>query len=320
MMQDAAHPNAMDREQPPVPPRRSGLVRWLTRASVVGLAASLLFHVVLSYLLGGLIVGQRGNSSVQGDGDGIEVELQSEVRQELATVETGASAENSGFARALREDASLTPSLEQLSSDLAMREISETGLVPLVGSLANDAEGFVVGGSVGAEFFGIEARGNRFAYVVDLSASMQGARLEILKQELIASISELRRGAKFFVVTYSSDAQVLDGRTSWVSATDEYKLWARRQISQLQVLSSTEPKHAFRLLRRLGTAADAVFFLTDGNFDAANALEVMTIQRELGVPIHAITLDSRTGEQVMRQIAEASDGTYRHVTADRRRR
>lgn len=319
-MQDAASPTRAGGSSDSSRSGRSGIVRWLTRASVVGLAASLLLHVVLSYLFGALIVGKRGSGSVDGPGDDLTVEVATESRQELATIEPLSLDAGGGFARALQQDRTLAPTLDQLSSDLSMRELSDSGPVSLVGSLSDENEGFVVGGSVGAEFFGIEARGNRFAYVVDLSASMQGERLEILKSELVASINELDRGAKFFVVTYSNDAQVLDGRTSWVSATDEYKLWARRQINQLQVLSSTEPRFAFRLLKRLGTSADAVFFLTDGNFDAQNAIEVMTIQRELGVPIHAITLDSRTGEQVMRQIAEASDGTYRHVSGGRGRR
>ena len=52
--------------------------------------------------------------------------------------------------------------------------------------------GLGTGSGAGAEFFGIRARGQRFAYVVDISGSMgQNGRLELALGELVRSLAAL---------------------------------------------------------------------------------------------------------------------------------
>lgn len=298
---------------PPTHPIKNtapGWLRWLTRASVVGLSISLLAHAVGLLVFGSLVVGPGGSGATGADAP--EIELAIATNEQLAELEQGSPGADAPGSTALKPARPLSDVLTELRT----QDVTTSATVPseLIGTVANPDAAVIGGGSVGAEFFGIEARGNRFAYVVDLSGSMDGARLETLKRELLNSVEALPERAKFIVVTYNDSAAILGGRTSWSPASSGAKRWLRVHAIDLGAIGGTHPATAFKLLRRLGTAPDAVFFMTDGDFDEANRLEVLRIQRELGVPIHAVTLDSRTGESAMQEIARVSGGTYRHVS------
>src|SRR5207248_843954 len=80
------------------------------------------------------------------------------------------------------------------------------------------------GGGGAASFFGVEARGTRFAYIIDISGSMDLGvgtadikRIDILKAELSKSVDALLENAFFFVALFSSDAKPLGGRMEWIA-------------------------------------------------------------------------------------------------------
>src|SRR5262249_46640550 len=52
-------------------------------------------------------------------------------------------------------------------------------------------------------FFGTEARGNRFVFVVDNSSSMKGGRLEMAISELIKTVESLSPRQSFYVIFVS---------------------------------------------------------------------------------------------------------------------
>jgi len=58
-------------------------------------------------------------------------------------------------------------------------------------------------GGPGIGFFGSQAAGNSFVYVVDMSGSMQGGRFDRAISELIRSIGQLKTGQKFYVVFFN---------------------------------------------------------------------------------------------------------------------
>jgi hypothetical protein len=178
------------------------------------------------------------------------------------------------------------------------------------------------GGSGGgaAKFFGVEARGTRFAYICDISGSMdQGVgvgevrRIDILKTELGKSLQALLENAYFFVALFSTDTKPMGGRSEWVSATDAGKQWAKRTVPLIAAEGATEPVAAFKLVFRMRPRPDAIYFMTDGEFNEDYVNDISRLNAEWRIPIHCITLVSREGEKVMRKIAEQSGGTYVHV-------
>jgi hypothetical protein len=183
--------------------------------------------------------------------------------------------------------------------------------------------GLGAGGAGGgaASFFGVEARGTRFAYIVDVSGSMDegvGAasvkRIDVLRNELSRSLESLLDNARFLVVLFSTDSKPLGGRLEWIPANDAGKAWERRTVPLIVAEGSTEPFPAFEMVfKQMRPKPEAIYFMTDGEFDKDVANKIARLNAEARIPIHCITFISTQGEEVMRKIAADSKGTYAHV-------
>jgi hypothetical protein len=138
-------------------------------------------------------------------------------------------------------------------------------------------------------------------------------RVDILKVELSRSVEALLDNAHFFVALFSSDAAPLGGRKEWIQATEAGKQWARRTIPLIAAEGSTEPLHAFQMVFALKPKPDAIYFMTDGEFNELYAGEIAKMNAEWKIPIHCLTFVSREGERVMKKIAADSGGSYAHI-------
>jgi hypothetical protein len=77
---------------------------------------------------------------------------------------------------------------------------------------------------------------------------------------------------------------------------------------------ATEPLSAFKIVFTLKPKPDAIYFMTDGEFDEGAAAVIARMNAEWKIPIHCLTFVSREGERVMKKIAADSGGTYAHVS------
>lgn len=169
-------------------------------------------------------------------------------------------------------------------------------------------------GAGGTSFFGVEARGQRFAFVVDISGSMDGEKLDCLKRELIKAIDRLTENSSFVVLCFSSDVQPLNNNSKLIPANGKNKKAAFEAIASLRAMGGTEPMSAFSTALRSRPRPDAIYFMTDGLFDVS---VVGGVQAELragrNVPIHCLSFLDRSSEAMMRRLAEMSDGDYHHI-------
>ena len=121
------------------------------------------------------------------------------------------------------------------------------------------------------KFFGAEAYGNRFVFVLDISSSMaarNGQRLERATRELVGSINQLNSEQDFSVILYSNHALpmfVKKNEAVMRQATPANKQaainWLRHQV---RPQGGTMPARALQIAGNL--KPDAVFFLSDGEF------------------------------------------------------
>lgn len=169
-------------------------------------------------------------------------------------------------------------------------------------------------GAGGTSFFGVEARGLRFAFVVDTSGSMDGEKLEYLKHELGKAIDRLGENSSFVVLCFDGDVRPLNGNTKLIPASGKNKKNALEAIAALRAGGGTEPMPALSAALRNRPRPDAIYFMTDGLFDAS---VVESLRAELrggrNVPIHCITFIDRSSEALMLRIKQMSDGSYTHV-------
>jgi hypothetical protein len=290
----------------------------------VGFGASLVVH--LAFLLIAAIwhlgVAQAGGA---GDRDmGGEVEMAIMTEAELGAIEEAALDINTpAIADAVPET---LPSPEILDGP------SAAGEAPAPGDIGNLSESMTgaggdIGDSVGAgdtgagsggaaKFFGVEAVGTRFAYIVDISGSMQGPKMRELKVELIESIGSLIEHMQFYVVPFSTESSPLGGRSRWTRSDEHGKEWAKDRTNEMNAFGGTNPLPAFQLVFDITPRPDAIYFMTDGLFDAEVASEVAKMnKRGKRVAVHTIGFDMQdpAAEKLLKRIAEESGGRYSPV-------
>jgi hypothetical protein len=200
------------------------------------------------------------------------------------------------------------------------------------------------------KFFGAEAYGNRFVFVLDVSSSMaarNGQRLARATQELIGSINQLNDEQDFSVILYSNSALpmfVKNNEAVMRQATPTNKqaaiTWLRYQV---RPNGGTMPARALQIAGNL--KPDAVFFLSDGEFlyghgtnlnsplnnffqgfgSARKAMpppsDVMLDPKAIlaeyprEIVVHTIAFESVSSGPLMKMIATQKGGQYRFIPA-----
>lgn len=313
----------------PPEPVSEKVIRWVTRASVAGLVISLVVHITFLFV-SGAIKWREGGGGGGGTPTG-PVELAVITATELSAME---NAPVSMLAPGVDEPTdqqtsamAATPSIESAGGQAPDGTGELGGLGDGLGG-AGDGTGIGLGdgtggaGGGGAKFFGVEARGQRFVYIVDISGSMsEGAvegprKIDGLKAALIASIDGLGEGAQFLVLPFESDTRPLLNRERWTDAGDRNKRLAIGAVQQLTAAGGTNPSPAFTTAFMLKPRPDAIYFMTDGIFDEGAALRIALMNKtEPKVPIHTIAFGDNAAIPLMQRIAKESGGTYKKVEA-----
>jgi hypothetical protein len=191
---------------------------------------------------------------------------------------------------------------------------------------ASGLEGLALGGTgqddgaIGqsaAEFFGVGGYGQTFVYVVDASDSMnENGKFDRARYELLKSIEQLASDQKFYVIFYNDAAYPMDADRPVLATEAEISKtanWVNGAIAQ----SGTNPLPA--LLHALSLRPDAIFFLSDGQFDP-QAINVLRARNRPSrrikmrqIPIHTIAFVDYATVGLMRSIARNSGGEHRFV-------
>lgn len=290
------------------------------RAAAIGMAASVVLHAVLLVTFAFLVSGSGGERG-GGASASLPVDVAVMSESELASLSEGpATVQAPGVAELPAGDVTM-PTIE-VPGGSGTPDLSELGGTPgegLGGSGAGTGTGVGPGaggsgGGGGTSFFNVAARGTRFAYIVDVSGSMDGEKLQFLKTELRRSIDRLPDDAQFVVLPFESDARPLTTPVRYYNATSRSKREVIAQIDTLRADGGTQPMPAFTMILRMQPRPDAIYFMTDGLFDR----EIPGQVRQLNlagrrVPIHCIALIDNSSESLMRRLANDSDGTYTFV-------
>ena len=164
-----------------------------------------------------------------------------------------------------------------------------------------------------ASFCGLEAKGYRFVFIVDSSGSMQGERFNAACQELMTSITDLDEHQSFYVIFFNATEYPqaypqVDNEMSpaGLASTERLAAWMRGVVPN----GWTNPDGAIR--RGLDLKPDAIFLLTDGEFNQGGALAVIR-RHKFRTAIHTVAFASPEGAPMLREIAARTGGTFRFV-------
>ena len=290
--------------------------RIVAHAAVSAWVLSLVIHVML-LIIAAIITYQPSQAGGAGGAGEYDVEMAIVTEAELIEIQQSALA--TGTPGVPDMPAPDLPSLDVLVSDLTseiagLTDISDMSVVIGGGDVSGGALGVAGAGGGSASFFGVEARGKRFAYIVDISGSMTvEGRIETLRDQLISSINALNEVASFYVVAFNHGAWPLTDEIKWLRATVAGKRDATALIERVEASGGTVPLPAFQKIYTLKPRPDAIYFMTDGEFDPLHAEEIASMNKDHKIPIHCIAYMSSASEPVMQKIARDSGGTYTYV-------
>lgn|GEM_PF-1590799 len=164
----------------------------------------------------------------------------------------------------------------------------------------------------GATFFGVKAEGKSFAFVVDTSGSMSAnMRYMRCRDELLRSVGGLHYRQKFFIVFFNHtlfpmpERQLVEAKPKQIRQTVAW-------ITGAVPTGFTDPWPG--LLMAIRMKPDAIYLLTDGEFDTGVIEKVIAAQSQSKkIPIHTIAFESQAGEPTLQSISRVTGGTYRYV-------
>lgn len=163
------------------------------------------------------------------------------------------------------------------------------------------------GGGGGASFFGTQAEGGSFVFVIDRSSSMGGPKFTRAVAELRRSIEALNRNQRFAVIFFA-DHEYPQPTWELVWGTDINKKEVLDWINGMQPEGGTRPPKAIYAATEL--KPDAVFLLSDGEF-APFDVDFVIQECLHGCPIHSIAF--QTTSNSLQVISARSGGTYRAI-------
>jgi hypothetical protein len=180
-------------------------------------------------------------------------------------------------------------------------------------------------GSYGnAPFFGIWDAGARFIYVIDCSGSMFSYHsMDAAKNELLSSLSNLRRSQQFQIVFYNLDQKWMKapGRSDfqYFPASESYRRLAAQFVAGVQPESGTQHLPALQLALRLHP--DVIFFLTDAGEPAMKPEEMEEIKTlNAGrTRIHCVQfgMHDDAAAEFLRKLAAQNNGDFAYQNVKR---
>lgn len=179
-------------------------------------------------------------------------------------------------------------------------------------------------------FFGSNAYGDEFVFVVDSSRSMLSpcgfrygkTRFEVACEELLRSINNLEKDQQYCVFFFGVRTRVMfDSKPKLVNATKQNARKLTQWIQSLGPGPGTDPRygvmHAFKL------KPDAIFLLSDGEFNGQltnghqipgnPSVERIIRKQRRKIPIHTFAFEDLINRRRLREIAVATGGSHKYI-------
>jgi Mg-chelatase subunit ChlD len=165
------------------------------------------------------------------------------------------------------------------------------------------------------EFFHVKSRGNSVAFVVDCSGSMSGSRFDRARVELINAVCQLADEQRFYIIFFNQRAVPLfPGEPArLVDATIDEQERCLERLPAMDSGGGTNPEPALREAIRLDP--DVIYLLSDGAFRPIDG-QLMQTLRTRQIHVNTIAFEDPSGQNLLQQIAQETQGTFRHVPRD----
>jgi hypothetical protein len=169
----------------------------------------------------------------------------------------------------------------------------------------------------GTSFFGHQAVGRKFVYVLDASGSMYDYNaISVAKAELLASLAQLDDTQQFQIIFYNDKCHPMrdsDRKENVFWGTETNRTRASQFIRNIEPDGGTN--HIDALLMALGLAPDVIFFLTDAGDPILYAGDLDKLKRRNNGRSTIFTIEFGKGanlrtDNFLKQLARENGGAH----------
>ncbi len=169
--------------------------------------------------------------------------------------------------------------------------------------------------------FGVEGTGNKFIYLFDRSASMEGAPLANAKRQLVESLRSLDEVHQFHIIFFNHRLQsftATPGGPRIAFATDRNKKLAAGFLGRVKADGGTDRFVALK--HALALHPDTIFFLSDADDPMSDSemAKLARINEDVGATICVIEFGQgpdKPERNFLTELARQSGGRYGYVDA-----
>jgi len=159
-------------------------------------------------------------------------------------------------------------------------------------------------------FFGVETIGQRFAFILDRSGSMHGARWNACLDQFERALQSMPAHAEFVVLLFTTDVDERPNASGWASAHPDNVRDALNWVRSMRPGGGTAAAPAFEHAFGLGVPPDVIFFLTDGDIAGFAPTDYMRMSNGAPTILNTIALECGTSAEALNELAQATGGQF----------
>jgi hypothetical protein len=159
-------------------------------------------------------------------------------------------------------------------------------------------------------FFGQEATGQRFAFILDKSGSMHGSRWTACIAQLTRSLRVLPPHVEFAVVLFGSNLSEPPQQADWLKASPAEIDTVIKWLSTQHAGGGNRERPAFDRVCSFSAPPDVIYFLTDGLLADYRPDDCDVVPESASTIVNTIALENEEGRDVLVAIAEQTGGQF----------
>lgn len=229
-------------------------------------------------------------------------------------------------------------SMDTVSIDIGA-DVGDVGNISGAGNIGN-LSGLGMGAGMGMKmsFMGATAQGNKFAFIIDYSASMGKEQLIVMKSELTKVVNAMSRDIQVALIFFSGPAflagtdpkaeaqrwtntgahefQLKPGekyaRPAWIPCSPSNKAKMQEQIYTTPTSFGTDWRHPFEMAYSMNPKPDVIYFMTDGSTrNPQETVEKVMKNKRIQVNAIAFGIPNDQAKAPMQEMTDATRGTFK---------
>ena len=229
-------------------------------------------------------------------------------------------------------------SMDTVSIDIGA-DVGDVGNISGAGNIGN-LSGLGMGAGMGMKmsFMGASAQGNKFAFIIDYSASMGNDQLLVMKSELTRVISAMSRDVQVALIFFSGPAWLAGtdpqaeaarwnnngahdfslkpgeklARPAWIPCSPSNRAKMEEQIQSTPKSFGTDWRNPFEMAYTMSPKPDVIYFMTDGSTrNPQETVDKVLKNKRIQVNAIAFGIPNADAEVPMKTMTDSTRGTFK---------